>query len=185
MKMSVYKNPVMVRRVTQLTDARYFAAMEVDWISMQLSSDDLSFKRWHAMKDWITGVPLAAELIDEDETLIAKAIIDGQPEGIITSNLDSIHLTGGLELFLITDFVASDQNELYSQIIPFDLYRSLDPVPKWSSSIFLTADWTVELISELCDRNFNGGICFNAVEETITGMKDYSDIEEMLGLLKK
>ena len=96
-------NQILVRNIRHLTDARYFAAMGVDWMSMELSGDPASFSKWHSMQEWISGVKLAAELTSEDESVIARTIIDVKPEGIISDNLDIVHLTGGVHLFLLSD----------------------------------------------------------------------------------
>src|SRR5687767_4011691 len=114
-------NPILVRNIHHLTDARYFAAMEVDWISMELSVDPLSFSRWHTMRDWISGVKLAAELQEADESLVAKTIIDARPDGIISNSLEFIHLTGGIDLFILAEkLLPIPSNHLFVQIIPYD-----------------------------------------------------------------
>ena len=72
-----------MRNIKHLTDARYFAAMGVDWMSMELNNDPTSFMKWHTLKDWVEGVQLAAEIGTPDEMLLAKTIIDARPDGII------------------------------------------------------------------------------------------------------
>src|SRR5687768_1137308 len=94
-------NNIFIRNISSLTDARYFAAMGVDWMSVKLSEDPASFSKWHTMREWVAGVKLAVELISNDESLIAKAMIDAQPDGLVADNLDNIHLTGGIDLFLL------------------------------------------------------------------------------------
>ena len=69
-------NNIFIRNISSLTDARYFAAMGVDWMSVKLSEDPASFSKWHTMREWVAGVKLAVELISNDESLIAKAMID-------------------------------------------------------------------------------------------------------------
>ena len=71
-----------------MTDARYFAAMGVDWMSIELNNDPASFMRWHTLKDWVSGVKMAAEIIVPDEMLIAKTIIDAKPDGIVFHHPD-------------------------------------------------------------------------------------------------
>ena len=77
------RNQILVRNIKHLTDARYFAAMGVDWMSMELNSDPTSFMRWHTLRDWVEGVKLAAEIDAGDEMLLSKTIIDARPDGII------------------------------------------------------------------------------------------------------
>ena len=64
------RNPILIRNIKHLTDARYFAAMGVDWMSMPLTHDPQSFAMWHTLADWIEGVKLAAEIDVNDEMLV-------------------------------------------------------------------------------------------------------------------
>ena len=179
------RNLIMIRNISHLTDARYFAAMEVDWISITLTDDATSFSKWHAMRDWITGVKLAAELSSEEESLVAKTIIDASPDGIITDNLDIIHLTGGIDLFVLTEKLLHANDNFY-QIISYDKLKSTNDIATLSSrtNIFLAADWTPALIKEMKENNYAGGFCFHASGEMATGMKDFSGMDEMLEIAR-
>jgi hypothetical protein len=178
-------NPILIRNISHLTDARYFAAMGVDWMSMVLSDDQVSFSKWHTLRDWISGVQLAAEIPNADETLMAKTIIDAKPEGIILENLDQVHMTGGLQVFLLN---AGDEklreNELYTQIIPysdFELEYILQLNPQL---VFLEANWTNDMIMELKSKNYRGGFCFAGESELAVGVRDYTGMDEMIGLIR-
>ncbi|HUR30772.1 MAG TPA: hypothetical protein VMZ69_05030 [Saprospiraceae bacterium] len=177
-------NPIIIRNVSHLTDARYFAAMEVDWISIALTDDPVSFSRWHAMREWISGVKLAAELATAEESLVAKTIIDANPEGIITDNIDIIHLTGGMALFILTEKILQE-NENFAQIISYVNYNKdngfLFSNPE---AIYLDANWTREMIFDLKQKNYNGGICLHASGELAAGMKDFSEMDEILELIR-
>src|SRR5688500_6263201 len=181
------KSQIIVRNITHLTDARYFAAMEVDWISMVLTDDPVSFSKWHAVRDWISGVRLAAELSDIDESLVAKTIIEAAPDGVITDNLDIIHLTGGIELFIVTEkLLTTNSDQLFMQILP---YSSLNPQLDLSTLknpelIYLEANWTPQMITDLKNKNYSGGICFTSGTEIATGLKDFSEMDEMIELLR-
>lgn len=179
------KNNILIRSISHLTDARYFAAMGVDWISMELSEAPVSFQKWHSVQEWISGVKMAAELTSVDESVIARTIIDVKPEGIITDNIDIIHLTGGVQLFLLTDKINSKVgDELYGQIIPYHPSLKLEYhlIPE---NVYLQADWTPEWIKELKNIDYSGGFCFLASGEAKVGVKDYSDMDIMLELIRQ
>jgi len=181
-------NPILVRNIHHLTDARYFAAMEVDWISLELSNDSISFSKWHAMRDWISGLKFAAELKEPDESLVAKTIIDARPDGIISDSLDFVHLTGGVDLFILTEkLLPVSSNHLYAQIIPYDPLNFDEGVLTFEAPalLYIEADWTTELISELKDINYSGGFCFRTVSEEIVGVKDYAAMDEMIALIRQ
>lgn len=178
-------NPILIRNISHLTDARYFAAMGVDWMSMVLSDDPVSFLKWHTLRDWISGVQLAAEIRDADEPLMAKTIIDAKPEGIILENLDQVHLTGGLQVFLLNAGDASQkENALYAQIIHYpdvELEYILQLNPQL---VFLEANWTYDMIMELKSKNYHGGFCFAGENEMAVGVRDYTGMDEMIELIR-
>jgi hypothetical protein len=179
------KNPILVRNISHLTDARYFAAMGVDWMSMELNGDPASFMRWHSFKDWVEGVKLAAEIYTNDEMLLAKAVIDAQPQGII------FHQAGGSaglpDMQLFFDVSADVEPKVlpecsirimtYHPLIDMLSFLDLDP-----QTTFLQAEWTPEMLGSLLDAGYKGGICFSGGEEDATGMRDY---EVMDGLLER
>lgn len=179
---------ILVRNINNLTDARYFAAMGVDWMSMELTEDPLSFSKWHTLHEWISGVKLAAELNARDESVIAKAIIDAAPDGIISDNLDLIHLAGGIELFLLTDkLLSGNSNGLYSQIIPYTSFPSDYNVAsiEHPELIYLENEWTPEVISTLKSNGYRGGFCFSGSDESLVGVKDYSYMDFMIEVVKQ
>ena len=165
-----------------LTDARYFAAMGVDWMSMELNEDPTSFMRWHTFKDWVEGVKLAAEIYTNDEMLLAKAVIDAQPQGMI------FHQTGGSagmpDMQLFFDIHADDHHELpecsirimtYHPLVDMLSFLDLDP-----QTTFLQADWTPDMLSTLLEAGYKGGICFSGGEEDATGVRDYEMMDQLL-----
>jgi hypothetical protein len=177
------RNQILVRNIKHLTDARYFAAMGVDWMSMELNGDPASFMRWHTFKDWVEGVKLAAEIVTYDEMLLAKTIIDAQPQGII------FHQAGGSaglpDMQLFYDLGDSDAQSILPErsirIIPYhpltDMLSFLDQDPQ---TLFLQADWQPEMLSTLLEAGYKGGICFSGGEEDATGMRDYEVMDELL-----
>src|SRR5688500_15300958 len=180
-------NPILVRNIHHLTDARYFAAMEVDWISLELSNDSISFSKWHAMRDWISGLKFAAELKEPDESLVAKTIIDARPDGIISDSLEFVHLTGGIDLFILAEkLLPIPSNHLFAQIIPYDSLK-IEGVFSFEAPalLYLEAEWTMELISELKERNYSGGFCFRTLREDVIGVKDYSNMDQMIEFIRQ
>ena len=185
---SMSTNSILVRNINNLTDVRYFAAMGVDWMSMELNEDPHSFSLWHTLQEWISGVKLAAEIHTRDESVIAKAIIDTAPDGIISDTLDLIHLTVGIELFLVTDkFSPGNDNGLFTRIIQ---HSSLSPGFDVASfdhpeRIYLEGEWIPEAIGTLISKGFRGGFCFRGSVEALPGVKDYSQLDAMIEIIKK
>lgn len=179
---------ILVRKITHLTDARYFAAIGVDWLSIRLHSDPATFSFWHTLRDWVAGIRLAAEFDGEDEMVLSKIIIDAKPEGIIADHLDFVHLTGGLEMFVAADEFSPllRQNGIHI-ILPYE-YGKTDPgsfinIP--SDQVFLESDWNEQSISEIKSSGYTGGFCFQSTPESKTGVKDYSEFDRMFEILQE
>jgi hypothetical protein len=160
--------------------------MGVDWMSMELNNDPTSFMKWHAMKDWVEGVQLAAEMDIKDEMLLAKTIIDAKPEGIILTQLSPSEALQDVELFFDTHYIDRHKCPAGSfEIIHFDEIDA-DRIPELSSySTFLQHEWTPDVLELLLAVGYEGGICFSGGEENAPGMRDYELMDELLGLLIK
>jgi len=180
------RNQILVRNIKHLTDARYFAAMGVDWMSMELNNDPASFMKWHTLKDWVEGVNLAAEINTEDDMLLAKTIIDAKPEGIILTQLIGTEELSDIELFFDTHYI--DRNKCPAgsfEIIHFDDIEADSILGLSSFSTFLQHEWTPDLLEFLLAAGYEGGICFSGGEEDATGMRDYEVMDELLALIIK
>ena len=179
------RNQILVRNIKHLTDARYFAATGVDWMSMELNSDPTSFMRWHTLKDWVEGVKLAAEIDAADEMLVSKTIIDARPDGIVLTQLLDLEGISDAELFFDTHYINLEKcptdsfSIIHFEEIDADQILSLDP-----STTFIQHDWTVDELENLLNLGYKGGICFSGGEEDATGMRDYEVIDELIERLK-
>jgi len=179
-------NSILVRNIKHLTDARYFAAMEVDWMSLVLSADPLSFSKWHTLRDWVAGVHLVAELGTEDEMLLAKTIIDAKPNGIILYPEVLIDIPQNIQMFYETNIIDIDviSNGGFL-ILPYDRYHNalhkiLELPP---DKVFVQSSWSVHELKTLLDAGYKGGICLTGGEEDHTGVRDYGVMDELLELM--
>jgi hypothetical protein len=177
-------NPILVRNINHLTDARYFAAMGVDWMSIRLNADPTSFSKWHMLKDWVAGVKLAAEIQDDDEMLLARTIIDAEPDGIILNQLKIPEVPDNIQLFYeadsIEDFIQPGEGTF---IIQYDVLEMDKILQLPSDRIFLQASWSLIQLELLLNKGYTGGICFLGGAEDKTGMRDYGVMDELIGLL--
>lgn len=180
------RNPILIRNIEHLTDARYFAAMGVDWLSMTLTDKPKSFAMWHTLSNWIAGVKLAAEINSDDEMLLAKAIIDAKPEGIVSSQNISEDIPSTTQLFFEVespDDIGGISNAFY--VLPYAtdiLHKILSH--KEQERMFLESDWTTNSLEELLKQGYKGGICFSGGEEVEVGMRDYDLMDDLLELLQ-
>ncbi|MEO0734260.1 MAG: hypothetical protein AAFZ52_15600 [Bacteroidota bacterium] len=68
--------PVLASGITHLTDARYFAAWEVDYLAFPLGGDDgITWDYLNALREWVEGPAIVAELpADADGATWATAL---------------------------------------------------------------------------------------------------------------
>jgi len=181
----LYMNPILVRKINHLTDARYFAAMGVDWISMELNTDPASFMRWHTLKDWVAGVKLAAEIDMNDEMVLAKTIIDARPDGMVVNKYIHEDLLSELEIFYevnsFDEITTGNEATIILSFSDMTPVESILNIP--SDKIFLQATWTVDMLTNLRTNGYVGGICFLGGLEDQTGIRDYGEMDEMLEIL--
>ena len=179
------RNQILVRNIKHLTDARYFAAMGVDWMSMELNSDPTSFMRWHTFRDWVEGVKLAAEIDAVDEMLLSKTIIDAKPDGIILTQLLDLEGISDAELFFDTRYVNGEKcpHDSFS-IIHYDEIEAVQILDLDPSATFVQHDWTLDVLDKLLVLGYKGGICFTGGDEDATGMRDYEVMDKLIERLK-
>lgn len=182
---NILMTPIIVRNIKHLTDARYYAAMGVDWMSIGLTTDPASFMLWHALRSWVEGVMLAAEIDINDEMLLAKTIIDAKPDGIILKDDSIIDLPYELNLFWEANSTEKVNVDRRGKTILF--YNANSPnddllkIP--SDKIFLQARWSAEMLSDVLSKGYAGGICFIGGHEDMTGIMDYTEMDEMMKIL--
>jgi hypothetical protein len=160
--------------------------MGVDWMSISLTPDPTSFAFWHAIRDWVEGVKLAAEIDNPEEEVLARVVIDAKPEGIVIKNNSSLVIPEGITLLYSADegdeCVIPDTGSL---IWPYPATGGWKKIAVFNAphQLFLEADWTVGMLEEVLATGYDGGICFRGGTEEEKGMRDYSQMDEMINLL--
>jgi hypothetical protein len=160
--------------------------MGVDWMSMELSNDPASFNLWHAIKDWVEGVKLLAELNSDDEALFAKTIIDARPDGILIPQGQEILLPPTVHRFCTAENFPGELIDEAYMIVSFHptIHLALNFSVKEWDRIFLETDWTPELLSGLLDTGYQGGIVLSGSEESEKGIKDFALTDELILMLR-
>ena len=140
--------PVKASQISNLTDARYFAARGIDWLAFDLdpgSDAYLSLAEIHAICEWVEGPKIVGSfgLLDADEIVKIKNEL----------NLDAIQLHPFMPLYqlevlekenTIQTFIVEDLNDLDQQLIAFIKERS--PYVNYFSLDFSTNHFSWEKI---------------------------------------
>jgi len=180
-------HPILVRKIQHLTDARYFAAVGVDYLSLVLDESQLSFDRWHAIRDWVEGVSLVAEPSNESESLLAKIIIDAKPNGLLITPAMLPSVPAEIELFMMAASMINPPSPLGTSLIlelPAELINTDFQLPEAEDALFLQTDWTPFLVAKVLQQGYEGGFCFTGGKEEVTGVRDYNVMDDMISLLR-
>ena len=180
-------HPILVRQIQHLTDARYFAAVGVDYMSLVLDDSQLSFDRWHAIRDWVEGVSLVAEPSNDSESLLAKIIIDAKPNGLLITPSMVADVPAEIEFFMIASSSIAPTAPMGTSLIvevPVELIELDFQLPETEDAIFLQTEWTPVLIAKVLQHGYEGGFCFTGGKEEITGVRDYNVMDDMISLLR-
>jgi len=183
------KLPVIARQISHLTDARYFAALEVDYISYDLGSsedaiDEVTYsdiaewvegpktlienpphRNFNSEVGYIFGYPMQAE---NESTFIVMTIsqlkenfMDKHPKGNYIILLDEKEYPGAALLTALSKYEGRAQ--FYFQ-----------------SDVYLTP-----FIQFLLEDYPTMGIVFCGSKEEKTGMKSYEALDEVIELLEE
>ncbi len=176
--------PILVRHVAHLTDARYFAAAGVDWISLDVVDDAESFARFQAIRDWVEGVNVAAEPLTDDEDLLARILIELRPSGLILPVGAATAVPPDVQCFVAVEADAAERVPPGARRIVV-LPATMTDVPgSWTKEDLLETEWTPGSIRRMIEAGYAGGFCLRAGGEAITGVKDFTPIDEIMDLLR-
>lgn len=152
---------VIAANITNLTDARYFAAWEVDYILFDL--DSLQIDQVKEICDWISGPQVLLLISGDSLTSTEEAILKIEPAAIASKN----------------DVVKNELNYLSGHIDFFE-YKAQEG----NISIRLNDEW-YNLCQDLDDlkNNTSDGIIIYGNYEEATGIKSFEDLDELFNFL--
>lgn len=166
---------IWIRSLKSLTDARYFAAMGINGISMEVNSE--SILTWFAIRDWVEGIQTGIEPLQYDDDFIARIYIDAKPDVLIVEESALSKFPGEIPT-IVKD--VSKQIYPHRSIRLYDQSLNLNELPHED---LLESDWTVDLIRKVLEQGYKGGFCFRGEAEEQTGIRDYTAMDEMLEIL--
>ena len=120
--MSILKCKVIASHVSNLTDARYFAARGVDYLLYDL--DEISVEKIAEIQEWVSGPEALLLFSNNSIHQLDEAMIKLSPFGIGSKDEISAisHLNGHAELF---DWSTSEMELLGLDFKDFDSYNSI------------------------------------------------------------
>lgn len=193
------KIKVKANAITNLTDARYFAAREVDWLGFcfdETSESHITPQAMFAMKEWVDGVKFIGEFRD---TKVANILDHVEKLGLDAVQVDEligidvlIELSDVLIFKEINITADSDRDfvaNLMEQFAPYCahfIFIIENEMPDWieeySENYSVWIDGNIP-IEQVIDSTFQG-ICLKGGVEEKVGFKSFDELDEILDLLE-
>jgi len=158
------RTKILAGSLTNLTDARYFAAMGVEWIGFNLNPGDdtfLSPVQVQAIKEWVEGPAILGEFNLQSAAEIQQLSIDLALDAIQIGTFTSLDTLLGIDTQLpIIKEMVIDQTVTRSQLI--DTLQAFAPKVQYFLLDLAKNQWTMEqlatheainwaFIQQLCD----------------------------------
>jgi phosphoribosylanthranilate isomerase len=175
------ENQIIAQNITNLTDARYFAAWGVDYISFNTRSGSefkISMEDIKEISDWVEG----PKILIENDSLEFDEIADGFILGTIYSSLPQ-----SKECFYRTD-LSELKKSLPSgkYIIKLESESELKDLNELDPELLSELDLFVDISNiRLRDKSLiaDYGIVIQGGEEEKAGVKSFDDLDELYDLL--
>ena len=193
------KTKVIASSITNLTDARYFAAWEVSWLGFcfdESSESHITPQAMYAMKEWVDGVQFlgefqgtdAANILDHVEKLGLDAVQVDELTGLdVLMELEDVLVFKEINITADSDqdFIAN----LLEQFAPYCahfIFKIENQLPKWVAELAETYSLWIEgniPTQEAIDSKFQG-ICLKGGMEEKVGLKSFDELDEVFEVLE-
>lgn len=175
------KKIIKAGSITNLTDARFFAAYDVDYIGFcfdPLSPDYISPQNALAIKGWISGPKIVAEFANQDLENVKNIISFFEPDIVECELRSSDFKILNTELHFILKISGNDLNEMHEGNCLFYLTDDINIIQQSNSEIPFMLDITGKEIN-LSDSKIKA-IQIKGSQEIEVGVKDYDAIADLL-----
>lgn len=205
------KTRIKASQVTNLTDSRYFAAREVEWLGFNLDAGTENFihpQNIKAIKEWLEGPKIVGEFGMQDSNEI-KAAIDFLGLDVIQVGMYAD--TGSLafqDITIIKEIVIEKDTDYYdlrsnlesdsANVDIFLLNYSKNKL-SWSSiaskqnalkelcdkfKIILSIDFELDQLNEMLEKVQFYGLSLKGGEEEKVGFKSFDELDEIIDALE-
>ncbi len=204
------KTKVKASAVTNLTDARYFAAWEVEWLGFNLdtgAADYIPPANMEAIREWVDGVKIL-QATDEILGAVDMLKLDAVQVGMF-ADLPTIKALHEAEVPVIQEMVVQDLSELDAiatqmkanedQVQYFVLDFAKNEI-KWTDiqtnaleqlqelceefPILLSVDFPAGQVEEVLETTAASGISVRGGEEEKVGYKSFDELDDLFEALE-
>ena len=205
------KTRIKASQITNLTDARYFAARDVEWLGFNLDAGTDNFihpQNIKAIKEWLEGPKIVGEFGMQDSSEINAAIdfldLDVVQVGMF-ADVSSLELKDAL---LIKEIVIEEETDYYdlrttlesdsANVDVFLLNYSKNNL-SWNDiafkqatlkelcnrfKIILSIDFELDQLNEILETLQIHGLGLSGGEEEKVGFKSFDELDDILDALE-
>lgn len=197
---------IKASRITNLTDARYFAAREVHFLGFNLDEGTEGYVEppvMHAIRDWVEGPKIVGEFSSAPVEVVREAAAFFHLDAVQVSasrHLDQLPQLAGLAVLLELEPAASpgDVERVMSQAAPlvqffllpfFSEHISDADADAWAAlfaqyPVLLGTTVSADQLPALLARLQPGGVNLTGGEEERVGVKSFDELEEVFDALE-
>lgn len=177
------KRKTLALAVNNLSDARYFAAYEVDLMAYSVNPDGSNLGHIKEMMEWVEGPKVLLQFESWNEALAQFAMSSLTVDGIVLP-YHEVNAAGPLDTTIYA-FNHPIREEVLPRTIPICLVTS-DNSHECSSldeGFILTSGLSVEDIDQLIQTYPALGIALLGGEEEKVGVKSFDELDEVIDIL--
>ncbi len=172
------RTKIFAKGIQHLTDARYFSAMGVDWMSFDIRQNSdhfISRIAYNAIKEWVEG-PQFSVYSNEVEIENIKIVTDSEYQPASETNrVVELDLASLKELELIK------ANAILLIVDNVELAISnADILNKQTTPIYLDTKLSPSIVKDLAKALPTIGIVLYGAAEEKVGFKNYDEIDEII-----
>ncbi len=181
---------VKVGKVTNLSDARYCAGMNVDllgFVTVENQENYLPPASFQDIRGWLSGPKIVAEVYGLNNTAAIADIIENyKPDYLELSPKELPLVDRTLPLILKWQQAELDNevdfSNVYALLVDKAQLNTIGTLPKGVH--LLVATENLADVEELADNTHIKGIVLNGTQEESPGLKDYDHLSEILERLE-
>lgn len=207
------KTKIKADSIASLTDARYFAAWEVEWLGFNLdtnTSNGVTPTTVNAIKVWVEGVKIVGEFGAQSAEEIQQIAVNLALDALQISHFSNISTLKSLQSWdILKEYIFEDLNEFanlnlhLSELAPYVNHFILDferngitwnkiqPHLKFLQSIcaaypiILRLPFGAAELPEILSSLTIQGLALSGGAEEKTGYKSFDDLDEIMEWLEK
>ncbi len=153
------KTKVIASDITNLTDARYFAARGVDYLMFYMK--DIDIEDIIAIKEWVSGPKIILYFDKNDTSLIDEAVLKIEPYALCCDR-NNAHIISYLNGHLQIAYLAKIDGTITIELANDNFTSSFE-----------------------LSTNLPLGIIVQGSDESKIGFKNYDQLDELFDLLEK